>query len=212
MFTKLSPSSNHLVTRLIGLPKTFALATLLGGSLTTAGWAQAVNTITLKYEGGEDITGEFIEEVDGLIKIKASIGMIAIPIEGLSCVGAACPEGTHIALSEDTITLKTKDGKVSLTGHLIAIENDQYVIATNIGEITVDISTVDCEGYACLSSDDVAKAEFAFGGNVVLVSDAGQLAGVLTDIVDDAYVINTSNLGLLRVSTTTYTCEGDGCP
>jgi hypothetical protein len=131
-------------------------------------------------------------------------------MEGLACVGAACPEGTHIELTGEPIVLTSKQGDVSLTGHLIEIVDDHYVLATDIGEMKIAIASVNCEGESCVAQEE--EEPFAFGGNVTLIGGTARLEGVLTDLVDGAYVIDTANMGMLRVSTDTYTCEGDGCP
>lgn len=212
MCTQISPNSKPMVARLGGLSQTIALATALCGGLATAGFAQTENTVTLKYQGGEDITGEFLEVANGMVKIDSAIGMIAIPLDGLSCVGAACPDGTHIELAGEPVTLTSKVGNVSLSGHLIDIVDGQYVLATNIGEIKIDTDTVNCAGVDCLPQEGNDEVPFAFGGKVTLVGGSARLEGILTDFVDGAFVVETENLGLVRVSSDSYTCEGEGCP
>lgn len=192
----------------VGPVRTILLSTALCCGFVAAGFAQSENTITLKYDGGENITGEFVELSNGLVKINSGIGLIAVPIEGLSCIGAACPEGTRLELTGPTLTLTAVDGNLKLTGQLLEIVDGEYVLATNIGEVRIGADLVTCEGDGCLPETET----FAFGGEVTLVGDAGTLNGTLAGMEDGAFVLDSPDLGLIRVSSEMFRCEGEGCP
>ncbi len=208
MINKLDPVRKSRHPSAIRLVHAVLLGSALCGGFATTGFAQTENTITLRYDGGENITGEFIDFADDLIKINSAIGIVAVPVEGLSCIGAACPEETRLALTGPTLTLTSIDGSLKLTGQLLEIDNREYVLATDIGEMRVKADLVSCEGEGCLPETE----PFSFGGVVSLVGDAGTLNGTLAGMEEGAFVLDSPDLGLIRVSSDMFKCEGEGCP
>lgn len=168
--------------------------------------AQAANTVTLKTDGGEDVTGELVEFSNNLFRIQARVGLIAIPADGVTCIGAACPEGTRLETTGPVITLTARDGSATVSGNLIEISNGQYVLATDIGEMRIDQSMVDCEGSACV------ETQTAPGGNVVLTGGGATIEGILVEDLEDSFLVDVANLGVVRVRKDTFTCTGAGCP
>jgi phosphate transport system substrate-binding protein len=70
--------------------------------------------------------------------------------------GAAALAMVASAATAGTVTLKSYDGNVALTGDLSRFENNTYYLSTLIGEIAVNASQVSCEGADC--------PEIALGG------------------------------------------------
>lgn len=78
-------------------------------------------------------------------------------------LGAAALALTAGAAAAETVTLKSYDGAVALTGDLTRFENNTYYLRTLIGEIAVSASQVACEGAAC--PELAMSAEFAIKGS-----------------------------------------------
>ena len=64
----------------------------------------------------------------------------------LSIVGASVLPTNVLA---DTVTLKSADGTVNLTGEFIAFEDNSYMVRTPLGDLRIAASRVSCEGDAC---------------------------------------------------------------
>ncbi|KIT16363.1 phosphate ABC transporter substrate-binding/OmpA family protein [Jannaschia aquimarina] len=56
----------------------------------------------------------------------------------------------------DTVTLKSSDGTVDLTGEFVAFEENAYVIRTALGELRLSAERVSCIGDACPSFESAA--------------------------------------------------------
>ena len=154
------------------------------------------------------LTGEVTDVTDTTIRRNTSDGAVTIPLAGVTCIGAACPEAVRQNIEDlPKVVLSTPDGSVKLAGSLLEIADDQYVLATEAGEMRLNISDVNCEGDACQD----AQADFAFGGPVVLESDAAVVEGILTGLDEDSYFVEVDVLGSLRVSRD-FACSGTGCP
>ena len=78
-------------------------------------------------------------------------------------VGAAALALTASAAAAETVTLKSYDGAVALTGELTRFENNTYYLRTLIGEIAVSAGQVSCEGEACPEIE--MGSEFAIAGS-----------------------------------------------
>ncbi len=187
---------------------TTMIAATLVINIASMGFAQSADTVTLRFAGNKSVTGELVEFSDNKFQLISSVGTITVPNEGVDCVGARCPEGTRLETSGDQLVLTSKDGSVTLTGDLIEIAENQYVLATDVGEVRVDINLVNCEGTSCIT----IVSEPEFGGPVVLTDGTTPISGNLVENLVDAYVVEVPNLGLLRISKDSYTCSGEGCP
>lgn len=64
----------------------------------------------------------------------------------LSIVGASLLPTNVMA---DTVTLKSADGTVNLTGEFISFEDNSYMVRTPLGDLRIAASRVSCEGEAC---------------------------------------------------------------
>jgi len=67
--------------------------------LPVTGTAQDKPTVSLRFANGQDsISGPLVDFKDEKFFIEASIGLVAIPTNGVICVGEACPEGTRLGV------------------------------------------------------------------------------------------------------------------
>lgn len=177
--------------------------------------AQAANQVTLKYDDGSGVSGELIAFEEDIFRIQASVGLIAIPAQDVSCIGAACPEGTTLEVPPAPVVLTSVDGSFRVAGNVIAFEDDQYVVATEIGEIQVKASLVDCEGSGCVSPAEPVVTESItdpVDRSVSLVDGTMTIEGDLVRVENGAYIIEVEQLGELRVDANTFECRGAACP
>ena len=170
--------------------------------------SQSEYRVTLIPENGEGISGEFIELQGGLFIIDSPVGIVMVPQDDVSCIGVACPEGTKLERTGNEVKLSSLDGSVELRGDLLSVTEDQYVLASDFGEIRVDIGKVICEGESCPTLN-VAPV---FGGEVTIFNDSVRITGILREVKEDLYVIEHETFGLINVGQEGMTCEGDGCP
>jgi hypothetical protein len=206
MTTVLGRKFTTLVAASCSYARAIAITTAFFGAFSGNVYAQTPNTVTLKLDGGEDVTGELVEFTGDLFRIQSLVGMIAISAEGVSCIGAACPEGTRLETTGGLLVLTSLDGSATVRGNLIEVSNDQYVIATDFGEMRIDQSKVSCEGFGCVTS------EVVLGGNIVLAGEGSTIEGVLVEVTDDAYLVDIANVGVVRVKKDAFECTGTGCP
>ena len=185
----------------VGLSVVVAAAMALTAS---TGVAQAQETVTIKFDDGDGVTGELVQFSNDLFKIKTVIGQVTIPAEGVFCIGAACPESTRLEIAPSPITLTSTNGDVTISGNLIEIANDQYVIATSAGELKINIGDVTCEGEGCVSH--------SLGGFVTLSSGTTAIEGILVGLAEDAYLVDVETMGTVRVKIEQFQCSGPGCP
>jgi phosphate transport system substrate-binding protein len=61
----------------------------------------------------------------------------------------------HTVFAQD-VTLTSTDGTMTLSGELMGVESDNYIIRTALGDLRVATSTMICEGAACPSFDNVS--------------------------------------------------------
>ena len=181
-------------------------AVLLG--LTAPVIAQDGNTVTLTYDAGEGLTGELVEVNDQVVVLRSSIGLVTVPVDGVTCIGQACPDSMRFRSSAPMLTFSTLDGSVAVRGQLIEISNDQYVIATNLGELRFDVDGAICTGEGC----PVTLADTQFGRDVVLTNGATAIEGQLVGIEGTSYIVEVANVGPIRVDSSVFDCRGEGCP
>jgi hypothetical protein len=209
MNTISKPEYKRWVTGTAALTQAVMVAAVLSVSFASDGIAQSQDTVTLRYDDSDDdgITGELIAFSNGLFRIRSSVGQVVVPAEGVSCIGQACPEDTRLETTGDQLVLTSLDGSVTVTGALLEISDDKYVLATDVGEMRIDVSKVICEGDDCLTEEDAT-----YVGNVVLTGAGGTIEGILIDNLADAYLVDVPVLGMVRIKKDGYDCTGSGCP
>ncbi|MEL7179573.1 MAG: hypothetical protein AAFN63_07045 [Pseudomonadota bacterium] len=184
------------------------VAVALLGLITAPAMAQDGSTVTLKYDAGEGLTGELVEVNDQVVVLRGSIGLVTVPVEGVTCIGQACPDSMRFVSSAPMLTFTTLDGSVAVQGQLVEISNDQYVIATNLGELRFNVDGAICTGEGC----PVTLAETQFGGDVVLTNGTTAIEGQLVGFEGTSYIVEVANVGPIRVDSNVFDCSGDGCP
>lgn len=185
------------------------LALSLSFALSSVGNAQTADDVTLRFANGQDsISGTLTDFKDGKFFMQASIGLVVIPTDGVFCVGDACPEETRLQVADAQIVLTSKTGNVTMTGDLIEIENDEYVLATAFGVQRIAAGLVNCEGAACVS----VPANLPVDNTVELTNGGITLKGILMGFQDDSYILKDEVMGEIRVKATQFQCSGAGCP
>lgn len=170
-----------------------------------AALAQSPNTVTLSYDNGDRISGEFLEQRQGAITLQTLMGVVTVPLAEVSCEGAACPSG-DAALSP--LILTALDGSFKVVGNLIETSNNQYVVATEVGEMRINIDQAVCTGIGCV----VEAEQPAYGGDVSLTDGKVLIEGRLMDVEDGAYIVDVQTMGTIRVNSEVFQCTGANCP
>ncbi len=187
----------HIVAQIGGV----AFLTL---GLSTSAFAQDV---TLRFASGQDsMSGALTDFKDNKFFLDSSIGLVVIPTDGVICIGDACPEGTRLQLENARVVLTAIDGTASITGDLIEVDGDEYVVATSIGEQRVAIDIVNCEGEGCVPV-------LAPKDRLVELTNGGiTLKGELLGFENDSFILDDQVMGEIRVSAAEFECSGVGCP
>ncbi|SPF76107.1 Phosphate-binding protein PstS [Aliiroseovarius pelagivivens] len=219
----------------IGTIKRFLKTTTILGALQFPAVALASEVTLQSSDGTLKFVGELIEFKDGKYILSTNLGDIAIGAEGVVCEGEACPTieapAEEVAAAESTpadfkggpVSLQSFDGALKFEGNLIAIENGNYIVRTQLGDLQIATDSVTCVGGGCpqvvvesleptetvpenikIDADDPRVTLTSFDGNLKFVGD-------LIEVTNGKYVIKT-NLGELRVSASTVKCEGPACP
>lgn len=169
--------------------------------------AQTASTVTINFDDGEGITGDIVESSETSIKLDTIMGVVTIPMEGVTCIGTACPDAIRLVIEDAPVRLVALDSSAWISGNFIEIDDAQYVLATETGEVRIDTAKVTCEGAGCPETADA----FVFGGPVSLTNGSTTIDGKLFGLEADSYLIESETFGELRVSRD-FSCTGDGCP
>jgi phosphate transport system substrate-binding protein len=118
-------------------------------------------------------------------------------------------------MADDSVTLRSQDDAVNLTGELLSFDSDTYVIRTKLGDLRISADRVECEGARCPKPAvvEVAEKELFTSGIVTLAAPNGstQLTGTLIDFDGESYTIETG-FGTLKIAVDEAVCSGDACP
>lgn len=106
-------------------------------------------------------------------------------------------------------TLASPDGSFEITGELKSVDENEYIIETEYGELIVAREFVTCAGDGC----PAIEAETDVDRQIVLSSPDGsvRLEGDLINLTETSYVIETLS-GELTVRRELVLCEGEACP
>lgn len=137
-------------------------------------------TVTLESENKSvTITGELVEFNDETYTIRGALGLITVPRNGVLCTGAGCPvieaEAPEVPAARDVV-LASVDDETRITGELIDVEAEHYVIRNALGEFRIAISNVECLGEACPAIEQPKPG-------ITILTAASEYNDVLTDLL-----------------------------
>jgi len=90
-------------------------------------------------------------------ELKRSFGIVALTSALLLSTAAYSGE----------VTLKSADGTVNLTGEFVDFKNDNYIVRTALGDLTISASRVRCEGDSCPTFETAATDVHFYGSYTV---------------------------------------------
>lgn len=108
------------------------------------------------------------------------------------------------------VTLQSINGTSSVSGVLISVDDQAFVLRTRAGDLAISADAVRCLGAACPTPAPV----FVIGETVALTSHDGSVnvSGTLIAVDDSQFVIDAGLLGQLELDRALVTCDGAGCP
>ncbi len=112
------------------------------------------STATITHARNDDSLNMKNEE--GPMLTRNTVSRVAITV-----ALAASP----LHLNADEVTLTAIEGNVTITGELISATDEQYIVQTVAGQITLDHSAVTCAGDGC-PTDAVAKVRLVGSGEI----------------------------------------------
>jgi len=112
-------------------------------------------------------------------------------IRAAAVTGVLLMSGAAIA---GEVTLKSADGTVNLTGEFVEFKDDNYVVRTALGDLTISASRVRCEGASC-PSFDTATSDVSFYGSYTVGLGAMPLllSGYAANKNAEISITNTQN-------------------
>lgn len=154
--------------------KTFGMSIALCAAML-AGSAGADTRLQSK-DGSFVLQGEILDITDENYVIQTEMGEMIVRREFVNCDGDFCPIDPANADAEKMVQLVSADGKVTLDGELLNVDDASYYIRTDRGDLTVARAFMSCEGAACPTS--VVDASY-----LSLVGPSGTGAAILTEVV-----------------------------
>ena len=116
-------------------------------------------------------------------KLKMTTGGLAL------MAGLAAP----MSAMADDVVLRSTDGTINVTGELVEVSNGSYVVRTALGELSIAVSRVVCEGDACPSDNNVASDVIVVGSESMGLRLMPLLmAGYADSMGAESDVVNTS--------------------
>ena len=112
-------------------------------------------------------------------------------------------------LNAEEVRIYSPDGAVEMFGELLEVRENEFIIQSAVGPMTVDRSKVLCEGAAC-PQEEVAEAPTKI---VRIYSEDGavDMQAELLDVRETELVIRTA-VGPMAVDRSKVLCEGAACP
>jgi len=171
--------------------------------------AQSADEVTLRFANGQDsISGLLTDFKEDRFFLEASIGLVVIPADGASCIGATCPEGTRLVIENGSVVLTSLDGGVTLSGDVIDASGDEFLLATAFGEQRIAKELVTCSGEGCPVGVDLTELD----RSVRLTGGGVTLKGELVDFDEGVFTVVDSVIGEVRVKAENFNCLGFACP
>jgi len=160
------------------------VAGVVAGLLTFAApaFAQSENTVLLQSDDGSvSISGILVNADVEFFTINGQLGVMQVPRNGVECIGQACPSlevAAPTVLENRAVSLNSKDDETRISGDLVNVEGDFYVLRNALGEFRIAIDNVTCVGQACPVTE-VFDTELAFYGATSKVNN------LLVDLLRD---------------------------
>ena len=113
--------------------------------------------------------------------------------------------GTAICLpfmaSAEEINLKSDDGGINVTGKLVEVTNDYYVVESIFGPLRIETDQVTCYGDACPTGDVLGPTEVVWnvslwGKRRAFTEHVEKLAELVSNRTDGQFTLNISYGGL----------------
>ena len=106
-------------------------------------------------------------------------------------------------------TLSSTSGDFAVEGEILEVNDSNYVIKTELGELIVNKDLVRCEGVGCPSEESATETDRV----IKLTSADGSISfeGTLLELTETDYMIATST-GDLTIRRELVGCEGAACP
>lgn len=184
-------------------------AALIALTLPMAGFAQSAGEVTLHFANGQaSLSGTLKDFRNGRYFLESSIGLVAIPEDGAVCEGSACPQAAAPEPENRNVVLEAPDGSLYLSGELITIENNAYVIRTVFGVQRIPTRLVACTGPACPSAAPAQPDDRI----IELSNGRTTLRGELLGFDGKIYNLDEETMGNIYVNATGFECEGASCP
>lgn len=127
-------------------------------ALAVASPALSATTLT-SNDGSIVLEGELVATDDTNYTIRTDFGELIVRRDFVQCAGDGCPveEEAEEAASSSDVVLRSPDGSVELVGTLVEVTNEDYVIDTTSGRLSVRKEFVNCEGDSCPKIETVAQ-------------------------------------------------------
>ena len=193
-----------LKTRLV--PWTFCA---LMFAMTPQANAQGQQTVTLESENKSvSITGELVEFDDETFTIRGTLGVITVPRNGVLCTGGGCPsnEPEVVAAPAREVVLASIDDETRITGELVDVEAEHYVIRNALGDFRIAIANVECLGQACPAID-------APNPSITILTAEPKFNDMLSDLLSGYAEDTDQTIQVSKIDATTQSVQilsGDG--
>ncbi len=112
-------------------------------------------------------------------------------------------------LAAEEVRIYSPDGAVEMFGELLEVRENELVIQSAVGPMTVDRSKVLCEGAAC-PTDEPAEAATKVV-HIRSIDGAVDMMAELLDVRETELVVRTA-VGPMALDRSKIICEGPACP
>lgn len=138
-------------------------------------------------------------------RVRAKQWFFKSILAAMICVGSP---------SHADVTIRSLDGKVSISGELVEYTDEFFMLRTTVGILKMVRASVECEGADCPVPEQIlmlANAKIGSRVKIIARDKTMTVIGVLTSFERQDYGLDTE-IGPLKIPAYTATCEGDGCP
>lgn len=115
-------------------------------------------------DGAINMTAELLDVRENELVVRTAVGPMAIDRSKVICEGPACPAEANAEPETRVVQLTSVDGTITMSGELLEVQPDKFVIQTAVGPMSVERSSVACEGAACPEVEQTLTADYVFAG------------------------------------------------